>query len=81
MNPEVIVAYKPTSLLDDEQTANVLALFREFVDNRGVCMDPREPLKVRTTPASLSMVQAGKRVNGSTPKAVVKAPRARCFMH
>jgi energy-coupling factor transporter ATP-binding protein EcfA2 len=38
MNPEVIVAYKPTALLDDNMTENVLELFREFVQERGILM-------------------------------------------
>ena len=44
MNPELIVAHKPTSLLDDRQTDNVLDMFKEFTENRGVFMPAIEPL-------------------------------------
>ena len=44
MNPELIVAHKPTSLLDDRQTDNVLDMFKEFTENRGVFMPATEPL-------------------------------------
>ena len=47
MNPEVIVAHKPTLLLDDEHSDLVLDMFREFVDRRGILMDPNEPLIMR----------------------------------
>ena len=47
MNPELIVAYKPTALLSDSQSESLLKMFREFVENRGVLMDPNEPLKYR----------------------------------
>jgi ABC-type multidrug transport system fused ATPase/permease subunit len=44
MNPEVIIAHKPTALLDDSHTSKVLEMFREFTDNRGVLMPDDEPL-------------------------------------
>ena len=36
MSPEVIIAHKPTSILDKFQTENVIDMFREFVENRGL---------------------------------------------
>mmetsp|Transcript_63357 Transcript_63357/g.142903 ORF Transcript_63357/g.142903 Transcript_63357/m.142903 type:complete len:380 (+) Transcript_63357:2150-3289(+) len=47
MNPEVIVIHKPDNLLDEEHQAKVLSLFKEYVERRGVCMDPAEPLLKR----------------------------------
>ena len=44
MNPEVIIAHKPTALLDDLHTTKVLEMFREFTDKRGVFMPENEPL-------------------------------------
>ena len=44
MNPEVLVVHKPDALLDDLHQGKVLELFREFVERRGVGMDPAEPL-------------------------------------
>lgn len=40
----MIVAHKPTSILDKGTTESVLHLFREFVENRGVFMPSTEPL-------------------------------------
>lgn len=47
MNPELIIAHKPTLVLDDEHSDLVLEMFREYVDRRGVFMDPQEPLIMR----------------------------------
>jgi ABC-type ATPase involved in cell division len=44
MNPEVIIAHKPTALLDDAHTSKVLEMFREFTDKRGVLMPEDEQL-------------------------------------
>ena len=43
MNPEIIIAHKPTALLDDKHTGKVLELFREFTEKRGVLMPVSEP--------------------------------------
>lgn len=47
MNPEVIIAHKPTAILNETQADNVLDMFKEFVENRGVFMNPEEPLVKR----------------------------------
>ena len=47
LNPEMIVAYKPTALLSDAQSERVMQVIREFVANRGVAMDPNEPMILR----------------------------------
>ena len=44
MNPEVIILHKPTAILDLTQTAAVLEMFREYVENRGLFMPASEPL-------------------------------------
>jgi len=42
MNPEVLVIHKPLSHFDEQQSAFVLCLLREFVDMRGVDQVPEE---------------------------------------
>ena len=44
MNPELIIAHKPTALLTDENTKKVLEMFVEFAEKRGVCMPEDEPI-------------------------------------
>jgi len=40
-NPEVLCLHKPTLHLNDSSAEVILDLLREFVDNRGVCLDER----------------------------------------
>uniref|UniRef100_A0A7S2FH94 ABC transporter domain-containing protein n=2 Tax=Octactis speculum TaxID=3111310 RepID=A0A7S2FH94_9STRA len=47
MNPEMIIMHKPAALLNEKQAKLCLAMMREFVDNRGVLMDPAEPIVMR----------------------------------
>jgi hypothetical protein len=46
MNPEVLIVHKPDCLFSDSFSEILIKVFREFVDNRGVCMPPEseEPL-------------------------------------
>ena len=44
MNPELIIAHKPTALLTDENTKKVLEMFVEYAEKRGVCMPEDEPI-------------------------------------
>merc|ERR1712232_907354 len=39
-NPEVMVLHRPVDEFELSLTDNILALMREFVDNRGVELDP-----------------------------------------
>ena len=47
MNPEVIIFHKPFALLDTKLSARLMSVFKEYIGNRGVCMDPSEPLVKR----------------------------------
>jgi len=47
MNPEVLVVHKPEALFHDSFGQVLMDVFREFVDNRGVCMPDAEPLSKR----------------------------------
>jgi ABC-type multidrug transport system fused ATPase/permease subunit len=40
-NPEVLVLHKPTIVFDDTAARNVFRCVRRFVDEKGLCMDPR----------------------------------------
>ena len=43
----MIIAHKPTALLDKTRQEKAIALMQEYVRNRGVLMDPNEPLIMR----------------------------------
>ena len=43
----MIIAHKPTALLDNTRQEKAIALMQEYVRNRGVLMDPNEPLIMR----------------------------------
>lgn len=47
MNPEMIVVHKPTAVLPAGPRERALKMMEEFVRNRGVNMDPLEPLVMR----------------------------------
>jgi len=44
MNPEMLVIHKADALLDDDHAHRVSDMFKEYVEMRGVCMDPDEAL-------------------------------------
>lgn len=43
----MIIAHKPTALLDNTRQEKAIAMMQEYVRNRGVLMDPNEPLIMR----------------------------------
>ena len=43
----MIIAHMPTALLDNTRQEKAIALMQEYVRNRGVLMDPNEPLIMR----------------------------------
>merc|ERR1719456_593310 len=40
-NPEVLVVHKPTSVFDDATAENTYKCLRQFVIQKGLCMDPK----------------------------------------
>jgi len=47
MNPEVIIFHKPFALLDTNLSERLMDVMKEYIGNRGVHMDPNEPLLKR----------------------------------
>ena len=43
----MIIIHKPTAILDPARQEKVVAMMKEYVRNRGVMMDPSEPLVMR----------------------------------
>lgn len=44
---QMIIIHKPTAILDPARQEKVVAMMKEYVRNRGVMMDPSEPLVMR----------------------------------
>ena len=44
---QMIIIHKPTAILDKVRQDKVVAMMQEYVRNRGVMMDPNEPLVMR----------------------------------
>ncbi len=43
----MIIIHKPTAILDKERQEKTVAMMKEYIKNRGVMMDPSEPLVMR----------------------------------
>jgi len=74
-NPEILVIHKPTVVLDDESTENTFRCLREFVQEKGLCMDPktapsRRPRTCIITTARPKGVAAADHVFKVTPTGV-----------
>lgn len=76
-NPEILVIHKPTSVLNDAMTENVLALLRENVANKGLNMDKetfafRRPRTVVMTSARQRAIAIADYVFKITPTGAIR---------
>jgi len=57
-NPEVLVIHKPTVVLDDLHTDNTFKCLREYVTQKGLCMDPKTIVMRRPRTAIITTARA-----------------------
>lgn len=74
-NPEMLVIHKPTNFFDDKIAANTWDCLRDFVNNKGLCMDPnkiafRRPRTCIMTTERLAGVGAADKIFKITPRGI-----------
>jgi len=72
-NPEILVMNRPTSQLPEQLANEVFGLLREFVDNRGIELDPSSAEKRRPRTAFISFARAGGVLNSDVVWVVEKS--------